>query len=151
MLRIGFTISSRVAALSAALLAGGVAAAPADAQTRPPVVVRSCTILQAARFYHRRFWSPWGPTLATGVPVVDGVRIVYVNVGSMAASRVAFLVNYRGDVQHIIDVGTFSPSATIDHTFGNFSGDAYLGSNPNRCVAVAVRFADGSVWRASRP
>jgi hypothetical protein len=71
------------------------------------------------------------------------------NQSSKTAARVAFLVNYRGDVQHIIDVGTFSPNASIDHSFGEFTGDAWLGPKPNSCRAVAVRYADGSVWRAA--
>jgi hypothetical protein len=77
----------------------------------------------------------------------DGLRIVYVNHGPLPANRVAFLVNYRGDVQHVIDVGTFSPGVAIDHSFGQFTGDVWQGDKPNVCRVAAVRFADGSVWR----
>ena len=74
---------------------------------------------------------------------------MYANRAGLRANRVAFSVNYRQDVQHIVDVGTFAPNVTIDHTFGDFSGDAFLGSRPNSCVVQAVRFVNGSVWRAA--
>jgi hypothetical protein len=118
----------------------------AFAQTAP-ISIQSCTVLQAERVH--RFWYPWGPAVPVGAPYTDGIRIVYMNVGPKTANRVAFFVNYRGDMQRIIDAGTFSPNVKIDHTFGNFSGDAYLGPQPNTCTARAVRFVDGSVWRQS--
>ena len=130
--------------LSAALLP----VAGVQAQGRPPVTVSSCSVLQYVRSTLHPFWRPFGP-YAHGSPFTDGIEIRYVNHGPTTAARIAFLVNYRGDVQHIIDAGTFSPGATIDHTFGQFTGDAYLGPQPNACRVVAVRFADGSVWRAN--
>ena len=110
-----------------------------------PISIQTCAVLQAERV--QRFWYPFGPVVPTGAPYTDGIRIVYVNVAPKAANRVAFVVNYRGDVQRIIDAGIFSPNVKIDHTFGNFSGDAYLGPRPNTCTARAVRFVDGTVWR----
>jgi hypothetical protein len=110
-----------------------------------PIAIQSCTVLQAERVH--RFWYPFGPEVPVGAPYADGIRIVYVNIAPIAANRVAFFVNYRGDMQRIIDAGIFSPNVKIDHTFGNFSGDAYLGPQPNTCTARAVRFVDGSVWR----
>ncbi len=110
-----------------------------------PISIQTCTVLQAQRV--RQFWYPFGPVIPTGAPYTDGIRIVYMNTAPKPANRVAFVVNYRGDVQRIIDAGTFSPNVKIDHTFGNFSGDAYLGPRPNACTARAVRFVNGSVWR----
>jgi hypothetical protein len=139
----------RQRSLSAAaigLLAITVTCTAASAQ-RAPIAIQSCTVLQAQRVH--RFWYPFGPEIPVGAPYADGIRIVYVNTAPVAANRVAFVVNYRGDVQRIIDAGTFSPNVTIDHTFGNFSGDAYLGPRPNACTARAVRFVNGSVWRQS--
>lgn len=137
----------RTAAAVALATASTAAIAPsADAQTAP-VTITSCTILQATRTAYP-FWYPFGPpAVARRAPVADGIRIVYVNHGPLAANRVAFQVDYRGDVQRIVDAGTFSPAATIDHTFGNFSGDAFLGPSPNACVVRAVRFVNGSIWR----
>jgi hypothetical protein len=138
--------TATIAAAAAIALSIGTPA-PAGAQA-VPVQIQQCTVLQATRFPHHPFWYPYGPWYHPGVPVTDGIRIVYVNRGSIPANRVAFYVDYRGDRERIVDVGTFSPGATIDHTFGNFSGDAYLGPRPNVCTVHAVRFADGSAWRA---
>ena len=134
------------AAVALATASTAAIAPPAGAQTAP-VSITSCTILQATRTAYP-FWYPFGPPpIPRRSPFADGIRIVYVNHGPLAANRVAFQVNYRGDIQRIVDVGTFSPAATIDHTFGNFSGDAFLGSSPNTCVVRAVRFVNGSIWR----
>jgi hypothetical protein len=131
-------------AAAVGLFAWTVTGTPAFAQ-QTPISIQSCTVLQAQRVH--RFWYPWGPAVPVGAPWADGIRIVYMNVAPKTANRVAFLVNYRGDTQRIIDAGTFSPNVKIDHTFGNFSGDAYLGPRPNACTARAVRFVDGTVWR----
>jgi hypothetical protein len=124
--------------------------ASAEAQGRPPIGITDCTLLQYAPEAQHPFWRPFGPYPIESY-YADGIRIVYVNHGPLAATRVAFVVNYRGDVQRIIDVGTFSVNVTINHTFGNFTGDAWLGPRPNSCRAVAVRFADNSAWRAAAP
>jgi hypothetical protein len=110
-----------------------------------PISIQSCTVLQAQRV--RQYWYPFAAGVPLGAPYTDGIRIVYMNTAPKVADRVAFSVNYRGDMQRIIDTGTFSPNIKIDHTFGNFTGDAYLGRQPNTCTARAVRFVDGSVWR----
>jgi hypothetical protein len=122
--------------------------ASARAQGASPIAISNCSILRYVPTPAYPFWRPFGPYRG-GSLYTDGIRIVYMNQSSKTAARVAFLVNYRGDVQHIIDVGTFSPNASIDHSFGEFTGDAWLGPKPNSCRAVAVRYADGSVWRAA--
>ncbi len=67
----------------------------------------------------------------------------------MPIDRVVFVVNYRGDKEHVVDAGTFSPGVTINHQFGDFEGDAYIGAKPNSCRVAAVRFTNGTAWRAS--
>ncbi|HEV3086039.1 MAG TPA: hypothetical protein VGX96_02355 [Candidatus Elarobacter sp.] len=130
------------------LFASAAAAGPAFAQApAPPIEIKTCTILQAAH-PELPFWYPFGPTVVINTPVADGIRIDYVNHAPQPADRVVFVVDYRGDTQRIIDVGRFAPNVTIDHTFGNFSGDAYLGPNPNACAVRAVRYIDYTVWRA---
>jgi hypothetical protein len=124
------------------------AALPAHAQGASPVTIKTCQVLQYVPTRARPFWSPFGP-YPYGSPYTDGIRIAYVNHAPKAATRIAFVTNYRGDIQHIIDAGTFSQGATIDHTFGNYTGDAWLGPHPNSCSVAGVRFADGSVWRAA--
>jgi hypothetical protein len=96
------------------------------------------------------FFAAFGPVVS-GAPYADGIRIDYVNHGLVAADRVVFLVKYSGDTQRIVDVGTFTPNVGINRTLGNFSGDRYTGPTPNVCIVTAVRFVDGSVWRAPTP
>ena len=133
---------------SAAAFSLAVAAAPfaASAQT-PPIAISDCSVLQYQRTAARPFWYPW-PARPFGSIYTDGLHIAYVNKTQKVANRVAFVVNYRGDVQHVVDVGTFSPGVTIDHSFGQFTGLAFLGTRPNTCRVAAVRFTDGTVWRA---
>lgn len=134
--------------IAVAALAGSLTgAANAQAGNSPPVTVSDCSILQYVPIERHPFWRPFGP-YPYGSVYTDGIRIAYVDRAAKTATRVAFLVNYRGDVQRIIDIGTFSPGVTIDHQFGQFTGDAWLGPKPNVCRVVAVRYADGSFWHA---
>jgi hypothetical protein len=133
--------------LIAALAAGVKSGANAQARSSAPVTVTECSVLQYRATHLHPFWRPFGP-YPYGSVYTDGLRIVFVNHAEKTASRVAFRVNYRGDVRQVIDVGTFSPAVTIDHLFGEFTGDAWLGPKPNACGVVAVRYADGSYWHA---
>ncbi len=140
------------AGVAATLLAGAL---PASAQTGAPIQIKSCTVNQYAPpqpAFRRYYWYDYGyagPNVPYGSPYTDGIRISFVNTGSKTADRVVFGVDYRGDFERVIDAGTFSPTVTIDHTFGDvFSGYAYIGPKPNSCVVRVVRFQDGSVWRA---
>jgi len=125
-----------------------VSAQPAVAPAAPPIAISSCDVPQWRPAGAFPYWRPWDyPVLGGGVPVTDGITISYTNVSTLVADRVLFAVNYRGDKERIADVGTFSPGATINHTFGQFSGLAYLGSRPNGCRVAAIRFTDGTAWR----
>lgn len=143
---------------SAAVLGLALAAAPvaASAQTTPavataltqaPITITSCDVSPYEPVPGRRFYYP-----SAGVGNVnrytDGLHIAYVNTTPKVVSRVAFTVNYRGDVQHVVDAGTFAPGTTIDHAFGQYTGIAYRGSEPNRCRVSAVQFTDGTMWQA---
>ena len=140
-----------VSAIRVAGIAVGVTAfavpCPASAQASP-IAISSCTVLQAQAVRPRPFWYPWGPVVRD-LPIVDGLDIQYSNTTAKVANRVAFAVNYRGDRQRGIDAGTFSPNAPINHMFGTFSGDAFVGAKPDYCRAIAVRFTDGTFWRAA--
>jgi hypothetical protein len=119
---------------------------PAAAQTSSsPIHVSSCTVLQAVRAPRPFFWYPWA--VSPNAPWTDGLKISYVNTSHLTADRVLFLVNYRGDKERVIDAGTFSPNVTINHEFGQFTGDAYLGPRPNTCRVGVVRFSNGTVWQ----
>jgi hypothetical protein len=124
------------------------ATAGVRAQARSPIAITNCTVLQYVETPSYPFWRPFG-RFVRGSSFTDGIRIQYVNRGPQAAMRVAFIVNYRGDIEHIVDAGIFSPGVSIDHTFGQFEGDVWIGPNPNSCRAAAVRYRDGSVWRAA--
>ncbi len=129
------------AALSLALAAAPLAASAQTPPTPPtpsPIAITTCSVLQYQGIYNHRFWYPW-PSRSYGSIYTDGVQIAYVNKSSLPASRVVFSVNYRGDIEHVVDAGTFSPGVTIDHTFGQFTGLAFLGQRPNSCPA----------WRAN--
>ena len=143
--------SSRITASFLGLAAAvfGTATA-AGAQGASPIAITTCQVLQYTPTTSHPFWRPFGP-YPYGSVYTDGIQIGYVNRSPKTATRVAFQANYRGDVQHIIDAGTFSPGVTINHTFGNYTGDAWLGPNPNSCRVVAVRFTDGTFWRAAGP
>jgi hypothetical protein len=126
-------------------------AAAVIAQAAPPVAINDCTVLQWQNAGTYPYWNPYFyRPLARSVPETDGIRISYVNRSNQVADRVAFIVDYRGQVDRIVDVGTFSPGAVINHTFGNFSGYAYLGPRPNVCRVAAVRFRNGAIWRSPR-
>jgi hypothetical protein len=135
------------AALSLALAAAPLAASAQTAPTPTPIAITKCQVQQYQGLEGRRFWYPWAYSRYDSI-YTDGVEISYVNKTPLPASRVVFAVNYRGDVEHVVDAGTFSPGVSIDHTFGQFTGLAFLGVRPNSCRVAAVRFTDGTAWRA---
>ncbi|MGD0473516.1 MAG: hypothetical protein ABSB70_09885 [Candidatus Velthaea sp.] len=149
--------SRRVGIVLAASLSLACGAQPlvAGAQGPVPVQIGTCAVLQyqpARPAYRSLYWYDYGfagPLVPNGSPFTDGIRISFTNTSAMVADRVVFGVNYRGDFERVIDAGTFSPNARIDHTFADvFSGYAYLGPRPNACSVRVVRFKDGSIWRA---
>jgi hypothetical protein len=77
----------------------------------------------------------------------SGVEITFRNRTQRVARRVVFAMDYRGVERDVVDVGKFSPHATIDHYFDSFSGLSYLGAQPNACAVKSVTYADGTLWR----
>ena len=159
-LRGAFLRTCHIAAVTA--LGSTALAMPATAQTPAapgapatsavPVKIDSCNVLQWQRPIrpdYGYYWRPFDyyPRVGPQVPVTDGLAINYTNHGPVAANRIEFQVDYRGEVEDIVDVGTFSPGVSIKHMFGNFSGLAYLGSRPNHCRVLAVRYEGGRTWR----
>jgi hypothetical protein len=140
-------IKGAAAAAAAAITLSAVPFA-ASAQTSAPIQITSCDVQQYVPTQVRPFWYPWGGPFPYGSLYTDGLHISYVNRTQKTIDRVAFAVDYRGDVQRIVDAGTFSPGVTIDHEFGQFTGLAFLGNQPNSCSVAGVRFTDGSVWHA---
>jgi hypothetical protein len=145
-------------ARSAAFLPIAVLAATvtAGAQGAPPVEIKKCSVLRyrpATPAYRRSYWYDYGfagPIVPRDSPYTDGIAISFVNRSPKTADRVVFGVDYRGDFQHVVDAGSFTTGAGIDHTFADvFSGYAFLGDRPNSCVVRVVRFVDGSTWHAA--
>ncbi len=136
-----------LAALAATCLAGPPSVA--RAQT-PPVSVRTCTVLAyAPSSKNEFFYLQSGPPSQSNRAYADGLHLAYVNTSRKMMSRVGFRVTYGGHAERIVDTGTVSPGVTIDKTFGEFSGQPYLGSLQPTCTPIGARFKDGSVWRAS--
>jgi hypothetical protein len=135
------------AALAATCLA--VPPSVAEAQSAP-VSVRTCTVLAyAPSSKNEFFYLQSGPPSQVNRAYSDGLHLAYVNTSRKVMTRVGFRVTYGGATQRVIDTGTISPGVTIDKTFGEFSGQAYLGSLQPTCTPIGARFKDGSVWRAS--
>jgi hypothetical protein len=138
----------RCAAVFAIAAGTSIGAGPAVAQQPNPIVITNCSIIQWVPRAGFQYWGPFDfPSVRLDQPVADGLSITYRNESALTADRVAFDVVYRGKAERVIDIGVFSPGITIDHTFANFSGIAYLGPRPEQCRTRAVRFTDGSVWR----
>jgi hypothetical protein len=66
----------------------------------------------------------------------------------MAATVVAFTIDYAGRTERIIDEGTFTQNVRIDHAFDGFYDAPYRGATPSSCRVDYVRFSDGTAWRA---
>jgi hypothetical protein len=133
---------------ASALAASGT---PAQAQTLapPPIQIQSCTVMRAQRAIDN-FYATFGPIISDA-PYADGISIDYINHGALTADRIALLVTYGTDTKTIVDIGKFAPNVPIERSLGDFSGERWVGSTPTTCQVRAVRFVDGSVWRAPSP
>lgn len=74
--------------------------------------------------------------------------IDYMNVTSKVMSSIEFGLIARGTlVAEVRDVGTFSPGAEIKHKFGISQNVFPLGTGLPVCVALRIKFADGTSWK----
>ena len=81
-----------------------------------------------------------------GSGATNGINVVYYNTHPSPAEQVNFLVGYRGHRYVLIDRGTFSQGARINHNLTNaLVGEAWEGSNPNLCTVQRVFLANGRV------
>ena len=97
----------------------------------PPVQLATCKVSTPTTLQGDN-----GPTTVGGY----AVQVRFSNTAPEPISRVTFTLD---DGTKVIDVGTFSPGVTIDHTFGLASSDA------TSCTVTAVTFADGAIWDAN--
>lgn len=79
-----------------------------------------------------------------------GMRIEFTNESNKTATLVNFDVNSNGQHFVIRDVGTFSPGVSINHSYRNGKGQAFVLPAfiaPHvSCRVASVRFTDRSVW-----
>lgn len=123
----------------ATCVAGGNAVAQAPPGL-PPIAIDVCTITTNVSYLSLRTNQRWVTT--------RGLNIAFHNRASQAATAVRFLVSYRGDVETVDDAGSFAPGIKVNHNYAQFVDFAYLGTRPNFCRLVSVKFADGTSWTA---
>ncbi len=76
----------------------------------------------------------------------DGVNVVYYNSHQTPATEVDFYVKYHGKVYTMIDHGSFTHYAQINHNLGNMLvGNVWQGQDPELCIPSRVVFATGRV------
>ena len=75
-----------------------------------------------------------------------GVNVVYFNTHETPATEVDFFVSYHGTNYTLIDRGTFTHNAQINHTLTNaLAGVVWQGETPDLCTPSRVLFATGKV------
>ena len=78
--------------------------------------------------------------------VTNGVNVVYSNTHPSPATEVDFLVGYHGHKYVLIDRGSFSQGAQINHNLANaLVGEPWQGPRPKLCTAQRVMLANGRV------
>jgi hypothetical protein len=78
--------------------------------------------------------------------VTNGINVVYSNTHTASATEVDFLVRYHGNKYVLIDRGTFSQGAQINHNLTNaLVGESWQGSTPRMCTVQRVNLANGKV------
>jgi prephenate dehydratase len=76
----------------------------------------------------------------------NGINVVYYNTHPSPATEVDFFVRYHGHAYTLIDRGTFSQSAQINHNLTNaLVGYAWQGPNAKLCTVSRVVLANGKV------
>jgi hypothetical protein len=78
--------------------------------------------------------------------VTNGINVVYYNTHQSPATEVDFLVRYHGQKYVLIDRGTFSVGAQINHNLNSaLVGAPWQGPNVKLCTAQRVILANGKV------
>ena len=83
---------------------------------------------------------------SNGSNLTNGINIVYYNTHDSPATEVDFLVNYYGHKYILIDKGSFTRGAQINHNLTNaLTGQPWNGPTPKRCTVNRVYLANGNV------
>jgi hypothetical protein len=135
-----------------ALAAAPAALTPATAQpvtpAAAPVVAPAPVAIDGCSIMTNIYYPPLLRGAVMRWVTTAGLKIIFHSKGPQAAVDVRFLVEYRGDVEVIDDVGNFSAGVKINHSYSHFEDFAYLGTHPNICRVVRVKLADGTIWSA---
>ncbi len=76
----------------------------------------------------------------------NGVNVIYYNSHETPATEVDFFVRYHGKVYTMVDHGTFTHYAQINHNLTNaLVGEVWQGAQPALCTPARVLFATGKV------
>ena len=85
---------------------------------------------------------------SNGGGLTNGINVVYYNTHPSPATEVDFLVGYRGRKYVLVDRGTFSQGAQINHNLTNaLVGRPWKGPNANLCTVERVYLANGKVFQ----
>lgn len=97
-----------------------------------------------------RIVSKYGLTIVScvvnsnGTNLTNGINVVYYNTHDSPATEVDFLVQYMGHKYILIDRGTFTRGAQINHNLANaLTGQPWNGPNPKLCAVQRVYLANG--------
>lgn len=81
---------------------------------------------------------------SNGGGLTNGINVVYYNTHASPATEVDFLVGYRGRKVVLVDRGTFTQGAQINHNINNaLVGRTWQGARPNLCTVQRVILANG--------
>lgn len=76
--------------------------------------------------------------------VTNGINVVYYNTHPTAATEVDFLVRYHHARYVLMDHGTFTQNAQINHNLTNaLVGQTWEGATPRMCTVQRVYLANG--------
>lgn len=116
------------------------------------VLAAFCAI--AAPAAAKKNGSAFGVTIVScvvnsnGGNLTNGINVVYYNTHDSPATEVDFLVAYQGHKYILIDKGSFSRGAQINHNLTNsLTGQPWAGPTPKRCAVQRVYLENGNVFQ----
>ncbi len=83
---------------------------------------------------------------SNGGGLTNGINVAYYNAHPSPATEVDFLVGYHGRNYVLVDRGTFSQGAQINHNLNNtLVGRSWQGPHANLCTVQRVILANGRI------
>jgi hypothetical protein len=82
-----------------------------------------------------------------GNGLTNGINVVYYNVRRAPLAEVDFLVKYHGSQATLIDRGTFTQNAQVNHNITNaLVSYPWVGPTPKLCTVQRVVLENGQVY-----